>query len=65
MTTIPEMLKCAERELALRKNVYPSLVRRGKMSVTASDYELKTMEHIADHFRELAAAQIGLPIFDE
>jgi hypothetical protein len=69
MTTLPEMpvaemLKCAERELALRKRVYPNLVRRGKMTVTQSDYELKTMERIADHFRTLAADQ-RLPIFDE
>ena len=61
MTTIPEMLKCAERELALRKSVYPGLIRRKKMSVTKADYELKCQEHICDHFRELAAAQLGLP----
>jgi hypothetical protein len=34
------------------------------MSVTESDYEIKTMESIADDYRELAAQQ-GLPIFDE
>lgn len=64
MTNVAEKLKCAERELALRKRVYPGLVRRGKMSVTECDYELKTMESIADDYRELAA-QLHLPIFDE
>jgi hypothetical protein len=64
MTNVAEKLKCVERELGMRKRVYPGLVRRGKMSVTESDYEIKTMESIADDYRELAAQQ-GLPIFDE
>jgi hypothetical protein len=63
MTNVAEKLKCVERELGMRKRVYPGLVRRGKMSVTESDYEIKTMESIADDYRELAAQQ-GLPIFD-
>jgi hypothetical protein len=64
MTNVAEKLKCVERELGMRKRVYPGLVRRGKMSVTESDYEIKTMESIADDYRELAAQQ-GLPIFDK
>jgi hypothetical protein len=49
-----EMLTCAERELTFRRRVYPRLIRKEKMSIADADYELKMMEAIAEHFRELA-----------
>jgi predicted nucleotidyltransferase len=55
MSTLAEMLRCAERELKFRKSVFSRRVERGKMSVVQADYEIKTMEAIADHFREIVA----------
>jgi hypothetical protein len=62
MATPTEMLACAEREVKMRERVYPNLVRRGKMSLPQSDYEIRTMESIAEHFRKI----VELPLmFDD
>jgi hypothetical protein len=62
MATPAEMLACAEREVKMRERVYPNLVRRGKMSLPQSDYEIRTMESIAEHFRKI----VELPLmFDD
>jgi hypothetical protein len=56
MSTIYEMLRCAERELKMRKQVYPRWIRSGRMSVVEADYEIGRMEDIAEHFRKLVEA---------
>lgn len=45
-------LKCVEREIALRKNVYPLRVKAGKMTQRNADYEIRIMTAIADDYRE-------------
>jgi hypothetical protein len=55
--TPAEMMRCAERELKFRKSVFARRVERGKMSVVEADYEIRTMEAIADHFREIVRKQ--------
>jgi hypothetical protein len=57
MSTPAEMLRCAERELKFRRSVFPRRVERKKMSVVEADYEIRTMEAIAEHFREIVAKQ--------
>jgi predicted nucleotidyltransferase len=57
MRTPAQMLACAERELAFRKHVFTRRVERGKMSVVEADYEIRTMEAIAEHFREIVAKE--------
>ena len=57
MRTPAQMLACAERELKFRKSVFTRRVERGKMSVVEADYEIRTMEAIADHFREIVAKE--------
>jgi hypothetical protein len=58
VSTPAEMLACAEREVKMRERVYPNLVKRGKMSLPQSDYEIRTMESIAEHFRKMVKPQM-------
>jgi hypothetical protein len=50
MTTTVEMLRCIERELKMRRSVYPRWIAKGRMSVSHADYEIRTMEAIEEHF---------------
>jgi hypothetical protein len=49
-----QKMKCAERELAKRVQVYPKLVAKGRMSPNKRDYELAIMEEIAADYRASA-----------
>ena len=41
--SITEQMSCVEREIALRRNVYPKWVKSGKMKQQAADYQLQAM----------------------
>lgn len=56
MSTNAEKLRCIQREIKFRKKVYPRLVEQGRMSLLESDYEMRTMEDIAEHFSQLVDA---------
>ena len=43
---LEDQIKCAKRELAMRKVVYPGRVRMGKMKQEAADKEIDGMEAI-------------------
>lgn len=43
---INNLISCAERELRLRKHIYPNLVARGKKTASASEFEIKCMKEI-------------------
>lgn len=43
MITTHEKMKCCERELAMRKRVYPRWVAAGKMTHREARYELDVM----------------------
>ena len=49
--TDADKLQCAERELALRKRVYPRFVEQKKMSLGRSELEIAIMAAIADDYR--------------
>ncbi|MBP6444807.1 MAG: hypothetical protein KA267_12340 [Gemmatimonadales bacterium] len=49
--TEDEKRQCAERELAMRKRVYPRWVSAGKMTQAAADREIAAMEAIAKDYR--------------
>jgi hypothetical protein len=53
MTTIDNATKllCLERELRMRRRVYPRWVELGKMKMRDAEHEIKTMEAIADDYR--------------
>jgi hypothetical protein len=52
--TSRELQRCAEREVTLRKQVYPNRVFTGRMTQQLADSEIRKMQAIADHFAELA-----------
>lgn len=43
---IENLITCAERELKLRRHVYPTLIARGKKTPGAAEYETKCMKEI-------------------
>jgi hypothetical protein len=51
-------LKCVERELALRRNVYPKWVAQGKMTQAAAEKEIQTLEDIANDYRGKISASL-------
>lgn len=52
--TLDEKRACAERELALRRNVYPKFVASKRMTQALADREIWLMAAIADDYRRLA-----------
>lgn len=49
-----ELLKCCERELALRRAVYPRRVADGKMDAARATRETDMMAAVVDLLAELA-----------
>lgn len=52
-----ELISCAERELRLRRQVYPKRVADGKMSRALADSETAKMEQILAKLKEYGAAE--------
>jgi len=52
-----EKLKCIEREIALRRRVYPKWIASGKLKQEKADREIAVMEAIAVDYR--AAVKTG------
>lgn len=46
--TVMDQIRCVRRELALRSNVYPGFVARGKMKQADADKELAAMQAVHD-----------------
>lgn len=44
--SIQEQIKCVEREIAMRKSVYPRLVIKGKMTSGEKDKQIATMQAV-------------------
>lgn len=57
MKTADELLKCAQRELAMRERVYPRQVEQGKMAPQTADHETECMAQIVELLREKAKAE--------
>jgi hypothetical protein len=53
--TIRDEIRCAERELAQRRKVYPRLVYLGKMTQGAADREVAVMNAILNRLRTIGA----------
>lgn len=48
-----DKLKVAERELALRRRVYPRWISAGKMTMRDARYEIDAMAEIVEDYRKL------------
>ncbi len=49
--TATDKRKCAERELAMRRGVYPRWVVKGRMKQEVADREIAIMEAIVEDYR--------------
>jgi len=54
--SIDAQIACAEREVVMRRQVYPRRVAAKKMSEHTATYEIRTMEAIVETLRELKNA---------
>lgn len=54
MITLRRMLEAAEREVRLRRRVYPNRIETGRMTARLAREEIEVMEAIAAHLRPLA-----------
>jgi hypothetical protein len=52
--TLTELISCAEREVEMRRKVYPRRVHDKRMSQKFADTEIARMEVIVEKLRELA-----------
>ena len=48
-----EKMKVAERELALRRRVYPRWIHAGKLTVRDARYEIEAMAEIVEDYRKI------------
>jgi hypothetical protein len=46
MITLNDQIECAERELAIRKQVYPGWVDKGRMAPDKANHEIECMAEI-------------------
>jgi hypothetical protein len=46
-------LKALEREIKMRRSVYPRQVARGSMTQQEADHEIKIFEDIANDYRQI------------
>jgi hypothetical protein len=49
--TDQEKLRCLEREIEMRRKVYPNRIRQGLMSPSHAEHEIACMEAIAAEYR--------------
>ena len=54
-----DKLRCAQRELALRLNVYPKLVAQGKMRQANAKHEADCMAAIVEDYKERLKQEQG------
>jgi hypothetical protein len=64
MISIEDQIKAAERELAMRRRVYPRRVDDGKMTPEKSVHEIAAMEAIIETLKGLAPALTKQPGLD-
>jgi hypothetical protein len=63
--TAADKRKCAEREVAMRRRVYPRHVANRTMLQVAADREIALMQEIADDYRKLEEPGLVLPLFPD
>lgn len=51
MITIDQKISCLGRECALRRQLYPGFVRRGRLGQAQAKEEIETMQAILDDYR--------------
>ena len=54
---LTDQIACVEREIAIRRRVYPRRVGNGAMSQDLADRETSTMSAVLETLRQLAATR--------
>ena len=49
---LEDLIKCAQRELAMRERVYPKRISEGRMKETTADHEINCMAAILHLLQE-------------
>jgi hypothetical protein len=57
MITIRDKLACLERELRIRRQVYPNRILTKRMSLKKAERELTLIEAIIEDYRTIIAAE--------
>jgi hypothetical protein len=57
--TLNDMVQCAGREVGLRRQVYPSMVARGKLSQAKADEQIEVMEAIYRYLKHDLETVLG------
>lgn len=57
-----EQIRCVEREIALRRGVYPRWVEAGRLKQAAADREIAAMQAVLDTLREVEAGAADEPV---
>jgi hypothetical protein len=57
--TTEELIRCAGRELGLRRSTYPKWVRVGRLTQEAADREIALMDAIYARLKELRSKEEG------
>lgn len=63
--TATDKRKAAEREVGMRRAVYPARVASRKMLQVTADREIAIMQEIADDYRAVENPGVVLPLFPE
>lgn len=58
LKTLREQIKAVEREIALRKNVYPRLIQDNRMTVAVADHEIECMQSVLATLREVEQPEL-------
>lgn len=58
--TLDEMIKEADREVAMRKKHYPRFVEQGKLTQFDANYRLEVMQWIADTLRDVKEFELKI-----
>lgn len=53
MKSLADQIKCAKRELALRRSAYPRWIARGTLKQADADHEIESMEAIVATLEKL------------
>ncbi len=64
-TTLADMVECAARELAMRKKVYPGLVRGKKMTADEAVWQRECMHKIHQWLEREALGQVQPELFPD
>jgi hypothetical protein len=63
MISLADQIAEAQRELALRKRLYPGWIKRGTLTEGQATYYLAAMQAIVQTLRQLDMDQRQLPLF--